>query len=59
MPAEFVPRAFERFARADHSRAGAGAGLGLAIAQVIATAHGGSAHVSGADVWLSIPKSRV
>jgi two-component system OmpR family sensor kinase len=56
MPAEFAPRAFERFTRADHSRAGAGAGLGLAIAQLIATAHGGSAHVSGADVWLSIPK---
>jgi two-component system OmpR family sensor kinase len=56
MPPEFVPRAFERFTRADQSRAGAGAGLGLAIAQLIATAHGGSAHVSGADVWLSIPK---
>lgn len=56
MPAEFAPRAFERFTRGDQSRAGAGAGLGLAIAQLIATAHGGSAHVSGADVWLSIPK---
>jgi two-component system OmpR family sensor kinase len=56
IPPEFVPRAFERFTRADQSRAGAGAGLGLAIAQVIAAAHGGSAHVSGADVWLSIPK---
>jgi two-component system, OmpR family, sensor kinase len=56
IPPEFVPRAFERFTRADQSRAGAGAGLGLAIAQVIAAAHGGSAHVSGADVWLSIPR---
>jgi two-component system OmpR family sensor kinase len=62
IPPDFVPRAFERFNRADQSRAGTGAGLGLAIAQVIATAHGGSAHVSarpggGADVWLSIPKA--
>jgi two-component system, OmpR family, sensor kinase len=58
---EFLPRAFERFTRADEARAGSGAGLGLAIAEVIATAHGGSAHVSncdggGADAWLSIPK---
>jgi two-component system OmpR family sensor kinase len=62
IPPDFVPRAFERFTRADESRAGAGAGLGLAIAQVIATAHGGSAHAAGrvgggADVWLSIPKA--
>lgn len=57
IPPEFVAQAFERFTRADQSRAGAGAGLGLAIAQVIANAHGGTAHVSGADVWLSIPKS--
>jgi len=56
IPPDFVPRAFERFTRANESRTGAGAGLGLAIAQVIAKAHGGSAHVSGADVWLSIPK---
>jgi heavy metal sensor kinase len=60
IPPEFVPRAFERFTRGDEARAGGGAGLGLAIAQVIAVAHGGSAHVSGrpsggADVWLSIP----
>jgi two-component system OmpR family sensor kinase len=59
IPPEFASRAFERFTRVDQSRAGAGAGLGLAIAQVIAAAHGGSAHVSGADVWLSIPNERV
>lgn len=57
---EFVQRAFERFTSADEARAGGGAGLGLAIAQVIASAHGGSAHAAGregggADVWLSIP----
>ena len=57
----FLPRAFERFARADSSRSGAGAGLGLSIVQVIAEAHGGSASAAnredgGADVWLSLPR---
>jgi signal transduction histidine kinase len=60
IPPEFVPRAFERFTRADQSRAGAGAGLGLAIAQVIAQAHDGFARAAnrpegGADFWISIP----
>ena len=61
-PPAFVDRAFERFTRADEARTEGGAGLGLAIAQVIAEAHGGSAHVSGssgrgADVWLTLPGS--
>ena len=60
-PPEFLPHAFERFTRADEARTRGGSGLGLAIAQVIAKAHGGSAHAvnrdgAGADVWLSIPK---
>jgi two-component system OmpR family sensor kinase len=58
-PPEFLDDAFDRFTRADPSRQGAGAGLGLAIVQVIAHAHGGSAHAAnragGADVWVELP----
>jgi heavy metal sensor kinase len=57
---EFLPHAFDRFSRADSARSGDGAGLGLTIADVIARAHGGSAHAAnreggGADVWVSLP----
>jgi len=60
-PPEFLPRAFDRFSRADDARSGDGTGLGLTIATAIARAHGGSAHAEspasgGADVWLSLPK---
>jgi signal transduction histidine kinase len=55
LPADFLPRAFQRFSRAAESRAGAGAGLGLAIVAAIAGAHGGAAHASGRDVWISLP----
>lgn len=59
-PPDFLPRAFERFDRAEASRSGPGAGLGLPIAEVIAHAHGGVAAAAnrpggGADVWLTIP----
>ncbi|MBA3244829.1 MAG: HAMP domain-containing protein [Actinobacteria bacterium] len=62
-PPEFLPRAFERFARADEARGSSGAGLGLALVQAIATAHDGSARAinrsaGGADVWFSVrPRS--
>jgi two-component system, OmpR family, sensor kinase len=59
-PTGFVGEAFEPFTRSDESRSSQGAGLGLAIVDVIARAHGGSAHAAngrgGADVWLALPR---
>ena len=57
-PAGFVGHAFERFSQADKARTDGSSGLGLAIVDVIARAHGGSAHL-GAEgapqVWLALP----
>jgi signal transduction histidine kinase len=57
---EFVPRLFERFARADAKKVG-GSGLGLAIAQSYANAHGGEliygeAEPKGARFELVLPR---
>jgi signal transduction histidine kinase len=57
---DFIADAFEPFSRGDPARSSHGAGLGLAIVEVIARAHGGTAHVAnvegGADVWLELPR---
>ena len=55
-----LPHVFERFYKADQSRASGGSGLGLAIVRHIAEAHGGSASVvsvpgEGADFRISVP----
>jgi two-component system, OmpR family, sensor kinase len=55
LQADFAPRAFQRFSRADPGHTGGGAGLGLAIVDAIARAHGGAARAAGADVWLELP----
>lgn len=59
-PDTFLPRAFDRFARADAGRTTDGAGLGLSIVQAIAELHGGTAYASnrptgGADVRIRLP----
>lgn len=61
-PADFAPRAFDRFSRADDARRRNGSGLGLAIVRAIAIAHLGSAVAAntqprGADVWVWLPDS--
>jgi signal transduction histidine kinase len=62
-PPEFLPHAWDRFARADAGRTEDGTGLGLAIVRTIAELHGGQAHArntpdGGADVWISLPRAR-
>jgi two-component system OmpR family sensor kinase len=63
-PPEFLPQAFDRFRRAEASRArdSGGSGLGLAIVRAVAQAHGGTASATnrqdgGAAVRIVIPRS--
>jgi two-component system, OmpR family, heavy metal sensor histidine kinase CusS len=66
IPAEAIPRVFDRFFRVDPSRSkiSGGTGLGLAIVQSILSLHGGSAEITsqlgcGTRVSLRIPRSSI
>jgi two-component system, OmpR family, sensor kinase len=57
-PPDFVPKAFDRFTRAEESRTTTGSGLGLAVVAAVARNHDGSVHIRtgqpGACVVLDI-----
>ena len=55
-PDDFLPRAFERFSRADAGRSGGGSGLGLAIVAAVVRRQGGSVDAgnAGPGAWVRI-----
>lgn len=60
IPAEDLPRIFERFYKSDRARSGGGSGLGLAIAKHIVQGHGGriwaeSVEGQGSTFHFSLP----
>ncbi len=60
IPAEVLPRIFERFYKVDQARTGGGTGLGLSIARHIVDAHGGliwaeSKEKAGSTFSFSLP----
>jgi two-component system phosphate regulon sensor histidine kinase PhoR len=63
IPAEHLPRVFERFYRVDRARSrdAGGTGLGLAIVKHLALAHGGEAYVTseagqGSEFSIKLPQ---
>jgi two-component system OmpR family sensor kinase len=62
-PEDFLPRAFERFSRADQARSLGAAGLGLTIVEAVARSHGGLVSAAnrpggGAEIAISVPGGR-
>lgn len=60
IPADDLPRIFERFYRVDRSRSGGGTGLGLSISRHLVEAHGGriwaeSVEGRGSSFYFTIP----
>jgi two-component system phosphate regulon sensor histidine kinase PhoR len=60
IPAQDLPRIFERFYKADQARSGGGTGLGLAIAKHVVQGHGGriwseSVEGQGSTFYFTLP----
>ncbi len=63
IPADDLPRIFERFYKVDRARSGGGTGLGLAVAKHVVEAHGGkiwaeSIEGQGSTLHFTIPQNQ-